>query len=138
MRPLPTRRFLAPAVVVIAGGAFAVMAWSAGAVQIQTGRSTFETRPVGVVYKSDLSREATHLHWTSWGGARALATGIDFANPCRPTCDLDHTRSHAAHFVFSDVRRCRSHRVYTRIRVVTARWDRAYSGTWKLPLLGCR
>jgi hypothetical protein len=131
-------RSLALALVAVAASAFAVTAWSAAGVQIQTGPSTFETRPAGVVYTADLAREATHLHWTSWGGARALATGIDFANPCRPTCDLDHTRNHAAHFVFSDVRRCGSHRIYTRIRVLTARWARAYSGTWKLPLIGCR
>jgi hypothetical protein len=138
MRLVRTGRSLALAVVAIAGGAFAVTAWSADAVQIQTGRSTFETRPAGVVYTANLSREAIHLHWTSWGGARALATGIDLSNPCRPTCELDHARGHAAHFVFSDVRRCRSHRIYTRIRVVTAPWARAYGGTWKLPLLGCR
>jgi hypothetical protein len=104
MRLARTGRSLAPAAVAIVGGAFAVTAWSARAVRIQTGRSTFQTRPGGAVSTAGLTREATHLHWTSWGGARALATGIDFADPCRPTCDLDHTRGHAAHLVFSDVR----------------------------------
>jgi hypothetical protein len=124
--------------LVVAALAVPAPAAAGPGVQIQTGPTFFETRPAGVTYTANLAREATHLEWTSWGGARAVASGIDIANPCKPTCDLDHARGHRARFVFSGVGRCGAHRVYTRVTVITARWAHAWGGTWRLPLSGCR
>ena len=120
--------------LIVTALATAAPAAAQAGVRIQTGPSSFEARPAGVAYTADLARVATQLHWRSWGGATAVASGIDIANPCRPTCGRDHARSHQARFVFSRVRRCGTHSVYTRVRVITAPWDRAFRGTWTLPL----
>jgi hypothetical protein len=128
------RMRMAQTMLIVMALATAAPAAAQPGVKIQTGPSFFEARPVGVTYTANLTREATRLHWRSWGGARAMASGVDFANPCKPTCDLDHSRGHQARFVFSRVRRCGAHRVYTRVTVIPARWARAWGGTWTLPL----
>jgi len=61
------------------------------------------------------------LHWLSWGGSTAAATGFAWLNDCRPYCARGHFHPHRAKV---RVRRPR-HGLYTRLTIKFR-----YQGRW--------
>lgn len=57
---------------------------------------TLATRPRTIVIAcADANTSVTDLHWTSWGGSRAEATGRYVWNDCVPYCAAGHLHSRA-------------------------------------------
>lgn len=71
------------------------------------------SRPIGISYTGDGTGELLRLHWTSFGGATAKATGADRVNDCTPTCAGGKWHTFASHVTLSRPVTCHGLRVYS-------------------------
>lgn len=75
-------------------------------------------RPSAVVLAcGDGNFGVKRLHWIGWGGAAAAATGIAYANDCKPYCAAGHFRDYRAVIVADGAERCGSVTAYRRVTV---------------------
>ena len=69
-------------------------------------------RPNLVLMFQDGSWVIEKLHWSSWGGPVARATGISSASNCQPNCAQGKRRNDPVQFVISQPRHLFGHTVY--------------------------
>jgi hypothetical protein len=87
--------------------AVAVIASASGSARIVGNCSHSQVRPSSVVLAcADANASFTHLHWSSFGGTTAHATGNYTFNDCTPTCVAGHVHSYPVTITFSAPKRC--------------------------------
>jgi hypothetical protein len=75
-------------------------------------------QPVSVVLAcADANFGLRKLGWIGWGGARAAATGIAYANDCTPNCAAGHVHTYSAEIVVDGSQRCGKTTAYRRLTV---------------------
>ena len=57
------------------------------------------------------------LQWIGWGGARAAATGIAYANDCSPNCAAGQVHDYSAVLVVDGSQHCGSATAYRRVTI---------------------
>ena len=87
--------------------AVAVVASASGAARVVGNCRHSQVRPSSVILAcADANASFTHLHWSSFGGATAHATGDYAYNDCTPTCVAGRVHSYAVAITFSKRKRC--------------------------------
>ena len=87
--------------------AVAVVASASGASRLVGNCLHSQIRPSSVVLAcADANASFTHLHWSSFGGASAHATGSYAFNDCTPTCVAGHVHSYPVAITFSASKHC--------------------------------
>jgi len=77
-----------------------------------------QVRPVSVVLAcADANFGVRKLHWSGWGGATARATGVAYANDCKPYCAAGHFHTYPAVLVASGREVCHGVPSYARLRI---------------------
>ena len=67
----------------------------AGAVPVISDCGKFSAKPKEItLFCADAGAVLRNLSWSSWGGAKASATGIKSANDCSPNCAAGHFHSY--------------------------------------------
>jgi hypothetical protein len=75
-------------------------------------------QPVSVVLAcADANFGVRKLRWARWGQATARATGVAYANDCKPYCAAGHFHTYRAVLVASGRQVCRGVPSYARVRV---------------------
>jgi hypothetical protein len=112
------RRLLLIALIAAVVGISAATA--SGGARVVGNCTHSQIRPASVIlFCGDANAALTRLHWTSFGGATAAASGQYTANDCKPDCAAGHVHSYPATAVFSKPKRCPDgHRDY-RVAVVS-------------------
>ncbi|HSN03053.1 MAG TPA: hypothetical protein VLS91_06175 [Acidimicrobiales bacterium] len=78
------------------GGAPIAGAADASVARVWLCSHTLATRPTSIIIScADANSLLERLHWSSWGGATALATGRFVWNDCNPYCAAGHFHSRA-------------------------------------------
>jgi hypothetical protein len=54
-----------------------------------------------VIECADANDQLTGLHWTTWGPANAVGTGLESLNDCNPSCADGHPHNYAVSVVLS-------------------------------------
>ena len=57
------------------------------------------------------------LRWIGWGGARAAATGVAYANDCKPYCAAGHFHNYSAVIVVDGSQKCGKTTDYRRLTI---------------------
>jgi hypothetical protein len=66
-----------------------------------------QARPATIVIAcADDNLVLTHVHWSSFGGPSARATGIYYVNDCKPYCAAGRFHSYPVRLVFSHAKPC--------------------------------
>ena len=87
--------------------AVAVVASASGAARVVGNCLHSQVRPSSVILAcADANASFTHLHWSSFGGSSAHATGDYVANDCTPTCVAGHVHSYPVTITFSAPKGC--------------------------------
>lgn len=113
--------------------AFAVLALPAAAsarTYVVDGCAPDGVRPkTVVVFCGDAGLYFTKLSWSSFGGSRAHATGIQNRKTCKPNCAAGGVQKRRATLTFSDRRVCagRSGRYYRKVKAVTRAGTKRYA-----------
>jgi hypothetical protein len=89
------------------------------------------TRPSSVLYTGDGTGYFVKLHWTSFGGATAVATGTDRLNNCTPSCAAGKFRSYPATLTLSKPIACHGERMYS---LATVKVPRVRQANGQFPL----
>jgi hypothetical protein len=77
-----------------------------------------QVRPAEVVLAcADANFGVRELRWTGWGKATARATGVAYANDCKPYCAAGHFHTYRAVLVASGRQVCHGVPAYRRVRV---------------------
>jgi len=64
-------------------------------------------RPASIVLAcADANFGVKKLSWIGWGGSRAAATGVAYANDCTPNCAAGHFHNYNAVIVLSGAQKC--------------------------------
>jgi len=64
-------------------------------------------RPASIVLAcADANFGVKKLSWIGWGGSRAAATGVAYANDCTPNCAAGHFHNYNAVIVASGAQKC--------------------------------
>ena len=85
----------------------AVVASASGSARIVGNCLHSQVRPSSVVLAcADANASFTHLHWSSFGGTTAHATGNYTFNDCTPTCVAGHVHSYPVVITFSAAKHC--------------------------------
>lgn len=94
--------------VILLAGAIAIPALASGDARRVVGNcTTSQVRPATIViYCGDANASLTHLHWNSFGGASATASGSYHVNDCKPNCAAGHFHDYAVRVVVSNARSC--------------------------------
>jgi len=80
---------------------------SAGGARVVGNCTKSQVRPSQIIlFCADANAALTHLHWQSFGGSAARATGDYTANDCKPACYDGHVHSYPVTIVFSEPKRC--------------------------------
>jgi hypothetical protein len=74
-------------------------------------------RPTNIIYAGDGSSYVDHLRYLQYGGARALATGIDQVANCKPDCARSGHHPLPARVTLWRVTTCRGKRIYAMFRI---------------------
>jgi hypothetical protein len=75
-------------------------------------------RPATVVLAcADANFGVRKLHWAHWGRRAARATGVAYANDCKPYCAAGHFHTYPAVVVASGRQVCHGVPSYARVRV---------------------
>jgi hypothetical protein len=75
-------------------------------------------RPASVVLTcGDAGYSLVKLHWQSWGGARAAATGAASVNNCTPNCAAGKFKSYPVTLAADRLKTCQGKQVYLRLTV---------------------
>lgn len=87
--------------------AAAVVASASSAARVVGNCLHSQVRPSSVVLAcADANTSFTHLHWSSFGGMTAHATGNFTFNDCTPTCVAGHFHSYPVVITFSAAKHC--------------------------------
>ena len=87
--------------------AVAVVASASGASRVVGNCLHSQVRPSSVILAcADANASFTHLHWSSFGGPSAHATGSYTFNDCTPTCVAGHVHSYPVAITFSAPKHC--------------------------------
>ncbi len=87
--------------------AVAVVASASGSARLVGDCRHSRVRPSSVILAcADANAAFTHLHWSSFGGATAHATGTYAFNDCAPSCVAGHVHSYPVVITFSAPKRC--------------------------------
>jgi hypothetical protein len=62
-----------------------------------------------VIACADANLSLTHLHWSSFGGPSASATGRYYVNDCTPNCAAGRFHSYPIRLVLSKAKPCQDH-----------------------------
>jgi len=94
--------------VLLLAGAIAITALASGTARRVVGNCTSsQERPDSIVIAcGDGNLALTNLHWNSFGGASASASGSYGVNDCIPNCAAGHFHSYAVLVVLSQARKC--------------------------------
>ena len=57
------------------------------------------------------------LRWIGWGSPRAAATGVAYANDCKPSCAAGHFHTYRAVIVVDGTQRCGGTTEYRRLTI---------------------
>ena len=97
---------------------------ASGGARVVGNCTASQVRPASIVLAcADANSALTRLHWRTFGGATARATGDFTYNDCTPSCVAGHTHSYPVAIVFSAPKRCPDgHRDY---QVADARFSSA-------------
>jgi hypothetical protein len=80
--------------------------------------ATFRIRPTQTI---DISGTGSWLlgkfHWRTWTRTRATATGLLYANLCKPTCAAGRFTTSPATVELFAVKQCAGRSIFTRVRV---------------------
>lgn len=77
-----------------------------------------QVRPAAVVIAcGDGNFGLRKLRWSGWGTTMARATGVAYANDCKPYCAAGHFQSYAAVLVASGRQRCHGKVAYARLTI---------------------
>lgn len=113
-----------PAGAAQAGGAgvSGQVVFYADVAQLVPGTAPYSTnvprvRPIEVVMFQDGSWVIEKLHWSSWGGAVASATGISSASNCKPNCAQGKRTNDPVQFVLSRPKQLFGRAVYACYRL---------------------
>jgi hypothetical protein len=64
-------------------------------------------KPASIILAcADANFGVKKLTWIGWGGARAAATGVAYANDCTPNCAAGHFHNYNAVIVLSGAQKC--------------------------------
>jgi hypothetical protein len=74
-------------------------------------------KPTRIIYTGDGSSYVDHLRYRSYGGARAIAVGIDEVDDCDPSCSDGTNHPVSARVTFLRRAECRGKPVYTLIKI---------------------
>ncbi len=90
------------------GGAIAIPALASGDARRVVGNCTkSQVRPATIIVAcADDNLALTHLHWISFGGATATASGSYYVNDCTPNCAAGHFHAYAVRVVLSRSKAC--------------------------------
>jgi hypothetical protein len=78
-------------------------------------------RPTAIVLAcADANFGVKKLAWIGWGGARAAATGVAYANDCKPYCAAGHFHNYAAIIVVDGAQKCGAVTEYRRLTIAFA------------------
>lgn len=130
-----SRTIFAIAVALI--GATAIGASASGSRYV-TDCNKAKSRPASITITcGDANAALIKLHWSSWGGAKAHASGTFAYNDCVPSCAAGSGKQVPATATLSGTRRCKG-RTFYKLLVIhfTARVPKGYHRTdpWTL---GC-
>jgi hypothetical protein len=77
-----------------------------------------QARPAAVVLAcGDANFGVRKLRWARWGHPSARATGVAYANDCKPYCAAGHFHTYPAVLVASGRQVCHGVPAYSRVRV---------------------
>jgi hypothetical protein len=115
------RRVAPSLLLLLTLGVIAAPATAAGGARVVGNCLRSQVRPRSIVLAcADANAQLTHLHWSSFGGASASASGDEYVNDCIPYCAAGHFHSYPVTLVFSEPRECSDgHRDY---RLATLRY----------------
>jgi hypothetical protein len=74
-------------------------------------------RPTKIIYTGDGSSYIDHLRYTSYGGARATATGVDEVDDCSLGCAGGRYHAVPAHVVLWHLARCGGRQIYAMFKI---------------------
>ena len=75
-------------------------------------------KPASIVLAcADANFGVKKLRWIGWGSARAAATGVVYANDCKPYCAAGHFHDYSAVIVVDGAQRCGGRTEYRRLTV---------------------
>lgn len=123
-------------------GAIAIPALASGDARRVVGNCTkSQVRPATIIVAcADDNLALTHLHWISFGGASARASGSYHVNDCIPYCAAGHFHSYPVRVVLAQAKVCPDKHDDYRQATVTFTGSRppgAKSSTSRLSLPGC-
>jgi hypothetical protein len=110
------RLLVASLVVAAVAAASAAAAAGPAALPDCVGKPTVKPRAV-VLACGDGNFGLKKLQWIGWGQPRAAATGVAFANDCRPYCAAGHFHDYSAVIVVDGAQRCGGITAYRRVTV---------------------
>jgi hypothetical protein len=85
-------------------------------------------RPTAVEFTMTGGDFIDHLHWISWGGSRAIATGTVHRVNCKPDCASSGVTKHAGRLVLSKICHTGGHAYYTRATYTYTSGGRSHRG----------
>jgi hypothetical protein len=74
-------------------------------------------QPTRIIYTGDGSSYVNHLRYRSYGGARAIAVGIDQVDDCKPSCGGGTYYPVPARVTLSHLAQCRGKRIYAVFKI---------------------
>jgi len=130
-------RFLRPLLTIAATGSLAVSGLVASGAVSAAPVPTYmlscgvqSVKPSRIIIScADANRLVTSIHWTSWGGATATATGTLEWNNCTPTCVSGRFLTKAISFKVSGLKTLNKKSTYTTMAGPAGAWGEAGT-TW--------
>jgi hypothetical protein len=93
--------------VALLGALAAASFGSAGARRVVGNCTRSQVRPATIIVScADDNLVLIHLHWTSFGGSSARATGVFYENDCAPDCAAGRFHSYPIKLVVSRAKAC--------------------------------